>query len=129
MNSQEIFDTVVWHLFNQGKRAQDDKFVNCISDDGAMCPVGFLIGEDYFPELEHNRTLKWLIDNYTDMFPKWFIENKELISELQSTHDKQRNWEDIDIMKKSLESIALNYNLNINALQEYTSFGNGDITW
>lgn len=126
MSPQEIFDVSAIHLFVQGKRAQDEKFVNCISDDGSMCPVGLLIGEDYFPELESNRTLRWLIENHTDMFPDWFIENVGLISGLQSIHDKQRNWEDIDIMKSSLESLAEEYNLKTYILDDFEKFGNGE---
>ena len=127
MKAQDILNKVVNHLFAQGKRAETNNVVSCIADDGAMCPVGLLIGEDYFPELEQNKTLRWLVNNHTDMFPEWFIENLELICELQAIHDKQHNWSNVEVMKRSLENLASSHNLKV-YLKDHESFGTNEIS-
>jgi len=114
MKPQEIFDKVVTHLINQGKRSMDDKYCRYHSDDGLMCAVGVLIPkESYFPEIDKgNKTIKSLVNEYEDRFPEWMSENLGLLCELQSVHDRQYLWENGKKMLDTLTSVAESYGIS-----------------
>lgn len=115
MTPQEIFDTVSYHLFKQGKRAVDSHFCRYFNKiDGLKCAVGILIPDNvYFSEIDQgNQTIRNLINKYKNKFPDWMIENVALISELQSVHDKQFNWEKSANMLKALKDVADRYKLS-----------------
>ncbi len=135
MTPQEIYDKVVSHLATQGKRSVDDKYCRYHGDDGSMCAVGVLIPkEDYFPEIDQgNRSIKNLIQQYTDKFPEWMSENLGLLSELQSVHDRQYLWQNGRKMLDTLTDVAEAYgvspailnNLNFDFEQEKEEPSNG----
>jgi hypothetical protein len=121
MKPQEIFDTVSKHLFDQGKRSLDNIHCRYYADDGLKCAVGILIPEDqYFEDMDKgNKSIKRLLLEYADKFPKWMHENVELLCDLQNAHDKWYNWEHQDIMEKSLEDIAKNHKLSAKKLETF----------
>jgi hypothetical protein len=120
MTPQDIFDRVVSHLTEQGKRSMDERHCRYHNDDGLMCAVGVLIPkEDYFPEIDKgNKTIKSLIVEYAGRFPEWMEENLGLLSELQSVHDRQYLWENGNKMFETLESIAERYGVSSNILNK-----------
>lgn len=105
MNKQEIFDTVVNHLRQQGKRAYNDSEQMCMyrGPDGTKCAAGvFITDEEYRPDLE-GKTITALITSgpFSDKYylPKLAAligEHQELVSALQSVHDQVavEHWED-----------------------------------
>ena len=118
MTPQEIFDVVSEHLFLQGKRSVDKTHCRYHSDDGLKCAVGVLIPEISFI-LEYdqgNKPIKSLLVSYPLNFPDWMHDNVELLSHLQSVHDRTINWEKSDNMIKSLTEVAEYYNLSSSKL-------------
>jgi hypothetical protein len=91
MTPQEIFDTVIAHLLQQGKQSKSDV---CLyrSDDGLKCAIGALIPDsEYDPDMEcsivhpfyysHPTTIQsWAQSNYPN--------DLKLLNRLQRLHDK-----------------------------------------
>lgn len=106
MNKQEIFDTVVNHLRQQGKRAYNDSEQMCMyrGPDGTKCAAGvFITDEEYRPDLE-GKTITALITSgpFSDKYylPKLAAligKYPELVLSLQSVHDQAsvENWENM----------------------------------
>lgn len=124
MQAQDIFNAVVKHLFEQGKRSVDERHCRYHSEDGLKCSVGILVPMDaYFEEMDQgNRTIKALITEYPDKFPEWMVENLGLLSELQCVHDRHYNWEDPENMRKALKKTAEAYKLNDRILDYVDDF-------
>ena len=120
MNPQEIFDTVTIHLFKQGERSVDKHYCRYHNKDGLKCAIGALVSkEDYFPQMdEGNLSIKSLIDINKDKFPDWMKENLGLLLDLQSVHDRQYNWENLDNLYDSLVDVAIKYELSPEILDE-----------
>lgn len=126
MKDQKIFDTVVTHLYSQGKRSVSKTSCLYWGEDGSKCAAGALITEDfYFPELEANRTISYHVKENPDKFPDWFLDNLGLIQELQTVHDRTYNWEHPNNLHNSLVEVALKYNLSPDIL-ENMSFSKKD---
>lgn len=93
MTDQEIFDTVVSHLLQQGKPASDGDYCVYRTTDGLKCAIGVLIPDDeYIPTMEgcplsddipDSEINKWVASNYPNQF--------ELLVALQTLHDKGPN--------------------------------------
>jgi len=95
MNKQEVFDTVVNHLRQQGKKAFDQRLGRCLyrTEDGLKCAVGCLIPDNEYSRMMENRshlnvdspTLQKIIDQG----------NYELLISLQRVHDalNAQEWE------------------------------------
>jgi len=91
MTSQEIFDTVIAHLLQQGKQSKSSV---CLyrSDDGSKCAVGALI-----PDSEYDPAMEFSIveDRYTpepaSAIQCWAQSNYpndlKLLNRLQKLHD------------------------------------------
>lgn len=89
MAPQEIFDTVVRHLAQQGTQSVSKDVILCAyrGVGGRKCAAGVLIpDESYVPAMEgmkaRNLPLKFDL-------PEWFIENVSLIQGLQIAHDRE----------------------------------------
>jgi hypothetical protein len=92
MTSQEIFDTVVAHLLQQGKQSKSESDI-CLyrSDDGLKCAIGALIPDsDYVSDMEAavvypsycspSTTIQsWAQSNYPN--------DLKLLNRLQKLHD------------------------------------------
>lgn len=101
MNAQEIYDTVVKHLFAQGKPAYGDYDENdtfsgsgCAYRTGELkCSIGCLIPDEaYRNDMEQRSLADILADNrYT--LPVYLSDNLLLLNKLQNAHDNRLNWE------------------------------------
>lgn len=96
MTNQEIFDTVVQHLRQQGRKATtwDGRCRYCINngDKVLKCAAGALI-----PDSEYTTSIEGRIVHYNDYFLARFDLNQiSLIKRLQEIHDYQgvSFWED-----------------------------------
>jgi hypothetical protein len=124
MNQQEIFDKVASHLITQGVQAtyrphpkQREAYSNCAyrGDNGTMCAAGCLIpDEEYNPEFEG---LDWgEVGVEIPSLASLTFEDHDLISSLQSVHDNESNWHNIDILKEKLRNVAHMYTLSSDIL-------------
>jgi hypothetical protein len=109
MTPQEIFDKVASHLLTQNKRSIKDGTCVYRGPDNTSCAVGCLIPDDiYVPEMEH-KNVELLLKTFEHKLPKYFLENKALLSELQECHDSfstpPEKWYD------TLKSIAHEFDL------------------
>lgn len=123
MTDQEVFDKVVWHLIGQGEKSQrlSMKYGTPMcayrGADGAKCAAGCLIDDsEYIESLEG---VNWgsLVEG--GMVP---TAHRELIDDLQSTHDKYNpvDW------PRQLAEVAWDYGLSesaIYAAQKHKSEG------
>jgi hypothetical protein len=112
---QEIFDTVVTHLFTQGKAAQDeDETCFYRAPDGCKCAVGALIPDELYDEtMEYNTWIHFSEAEDRDRpdMKKVFEflggeETYELISDLQRTHDRSDNWASSEKLRNVLLKVA-----------------------
>lgn len=110
MNTQEVVETVVKHLFEQGCRAGEMR-PNSASDgehffcryrdpEGRMCAAGKMIrNEDYIEEMEGNDIISVI-----DMYGLDYLEpHGAALARLQSTHDTENYWNDTDKMKGAVK--------------------------
>jgi hypothetical protein len=67
---------------------------------------------------EGNKSIKTLIEKYDDKFPDWMKENMGLLLELQSVHDRNHNWENMDNLYNSLVDVAAKYDVSPEILDE-----------
>ena len=101
MLAQEIYDTVVKHLFAQGKPAfgyySEEKTVGesgCAYRTGELkCAVGCLIPDDVYRSDMENQSVKNLVNHSEFMVPSYFGGHIPLLNKLQTVHDSSRNWE------------------------------------
>lgn len=116
MNSQTIFDTVVRHLWAQGKQAADDNG-SCLyrGPNGTKCAVGILIPDDkYLPRMDQGRGLVNVLDEAG--IP---AEHYALLLGLQRVHDKNGSWcasGPNENMVSALAEVARVFNLNTDVL-------------
>lgn len=88
MTAQQIFDKVCEHLAKQGCRAVLENGVACEyrMPDGRMCAVGVLIPKRVSSRLLIG-TSDALIEDHSDVLPKYFQTHRDLLRQLQVTHD------------------------------------------
>src|ERR1700723_4178090 len=115
MDSQEVFDTIVSHLRQQGCVAQDEFSGMCRyrTDDGKKCAVGVLIPDElYSPKME-SQTYTQLVNNIDT--PQELVvrlsEHGNLLIRMQKVHDKSttNQWE--FEFRKVANDFHLQYNL------------------
>lgn len=119
MNAQEVFDKVVNHLRQQGKKSQGlvsssrnagDTFCMYRNPEGLKCAVGALIEEDeYSPSFELHLLCELLRMELPDSLRERLAGNYNLIVELQEIHDHSsvEYWE--NAFKRLAEHENLNY--------------------
>jgi len=134
MNRQEIFDTVVRHLFMQGRPAREYELAMCCyrlldGDVVLKCAVGCLIpDEDYRVEME-SKVVAALLDPPEGgvkrfKLPDYFREHYLLLEKLQMAHDARANYGagtglfNLPMLYEELEVIAFEEELNANVLEE-----------
>lgn len=96
-NSQEVYDTVVQHLYAQGGKSYGDfpddagakGSSGCLyrSPDGRKCAVGALIPDDIYEEAMEGLSITGLVSNYERVLPSAITANHELLGMLQESHD------------------------------------------
>lgn len=99
MLAQEVYDTVVQHLFAQGKPAygyySEEETVGdsgCAYRVGELkCAVGCLIPDNVYRRDMENQSVKNLVDHW--VVPPYFEYHIPLLNKLQTVHDSSRNWE------------------------------------
>ena len=99
MHKQEIFDTIVAHLRNQGKKAANGSTVEgrgqlqCKyrSDDGLKCAVGYLIPDDRYAKEMEGQDPFGLAFMYPDAMAKALGEKEMEIWRESMSHDEQRS--------------------------------------
>lgn len=123
MTRQEIFDTVVRHLYSMPHRAMLKGNCAYRSDDGLKCAVGCLIPDEiYDPKMETFDILRLMVEWET--LPAFFCsENIGLLIKLQSAHDFTANWKSnsggpSEAMARELTEVATRYGLSPAVLHE-----------
>ena len=94
--AQQIFDTVVRHLRQQGAKSSDE--MHCLYRDpnGRKCALGCLIDEaHYVRTMEYNSLTKLLETQILGDLKLEFQAHKNLLIDLQDTHDnlEVEKWE------------------------------------
>lgn len=107
--AQDVFDQVVAHLRQQGKKSATADGESCQyrSFDGLKCAAGCLVSDDeYNSEMEG---LRWNLLAQTGFVP---IAHVSLIKALQSVHDDthESRWE------SSLREVALAFHLKYQSI-------------
>jgi hypothetical protein len=114
MNAQEIFDTVVTHLYTQGKQAGNGEG-GCLyrTDEGLKCAVGCLIPYDQYHHSMEGRT----VESLQSLLPPYLLPHQSLLTNLQGVHDAPSSWTDADVMVGSLRRIAWKEGLSDKVLE------------
>ena len=126
LTDQEIFDKVLVHLREQGKRATLEK-AGCAyrGDKGAMCAIGCLIPDHLYDPRIENRTIDSInIESGLDVFHDILFraglhgdaKRYLLLSHLQHAHDFALG-HSLDVWELEMQRIADQYSLT------YTEFG------
>jgi hypothetical protein len=122
--NQTLFDTVVRHLWAQGKRVHLNGNCKYRAPGGLKCAVGCLIPDDKYTADMDNPT-----DNGLEtVMPKAGISMRHefLLAELQIAHDVADHWNSSNTAPLSslavrLARIANEFNLRTNVLQEVSA--------
>ena len=113
MNAQEIYETVVNHLRQQGERSVGPDGT-CLyrSGNGLKCAIGILISDEvYKPEMEEKDLLVLLDQDTINLGPvrEELTKHFSMLKEFQKAHDCSypSNWE--EDFKKIAKLFALQY--------------------
>jgi hypothetical protein len=90
MTKQDIFDTVVHHLFKQGKKARGcDHLCSYRGDDKTSCAVGCLVPDNLYTEKMEGRGVIHLfcMEDFKAIADHLGEDNKQLLYSLQRVHD------------------------------------------
>lgn len=115
MNPQEIFDTVVKHLREQGGPAHDNESCAYRAPDGRKCAVGCLIPDYLYHKSMEGLNLNQLMSKSSFRLPAFFKgeKNRALMKNLQEVHDFEFNDEQgFGGIVSSLVELAKDFNLN-----------------
>lgn len=113
MTRQEIFDTVVTHLFTQGVQSASVSGDRCFyrGPNGTMCAVGCLIPDEEYEEDFEMRTVLSLYmflrnTGKAEKTREILGENEYLLADLQQVHDETGNWKTSGRMWRALRDVA-----------------------
>ncbi len=116
MTNQEVFSTVVKHLYEQGARAVFSETGSCAyrGERGRKCAIGRLIPDDeYVREMEH-KSVQTIVDEFKVSTLQGV--NVDLLFNLQEAHDKIPHWGvsgPTPLMSEELGWIADYYHLDM----------------
>ena len=130
MTPQEIFDTVVTHLFTQGHASKEnDEYGMCLykAPNGDMCAVGCLIKDYYVPEMDQDfegmgTNMNSLLKRFGEILPSWVKDNVSLLVNLQDIHDNNEYWLSVDDMKTELRYVAKQFDIDSTILRQFNEF-------
>lgn len=118
MKPQEIFDTVVTGLFEQGGPSMD-KYGACMyrGCNGRKCAAGWLIPDDlYDPSIEGNSAER-VLPLMFGKAPAWTYENLPLIAKMQTCHDVAADLgSDLECMRSRFLVVAGEFDLDPSAV-------------
>jgi hypothetical protein len=106
MSAQVIFDKVVAHLRQQGRKAlRAEGGCAYRTPEGLKCAVGCLISDEEYSQEMEGHTIDWL--NATGMLPSHLTSHYNLLMALQWVHDchDAAHWE------LGLQQVAKNHKL------------------
>lgn len=116
MTPQEIFDKAVKHVLMMPDRAVNPKTGACKyrTEDGRSCIVGGIMPKKTYRKWMDNGD-QTAIDNLMKAngphFPKWMRDNVNLLSRLQTVHDRETNWPHYRL-KHRLTEVAADFGLD-----------------
>lgn len=120
MTEQEAFDTVVRHLFAQGRQSASGAPPNenkCLyrGPGGAKCAVGCLIPDRLYDPAMEDKNSEELVHG---AFPSlgFLAPLSGILYDLQWVHDSDENWKDAARMKRALRRVAVRRGLSAAAL-------------
>ena len=127
MNMQEIFDTVVTHLYTQKKRAYDMEF-GCAyrTKDGLKCAAGVLIPDELYSSDMERKPFSILVSKFESLQTIFDIKDTKIlgmIQHLQDAHDMRYHWSKDgpnEDMKKCLKTLVDIFHLDDKVLNEMT---------
>jgi hypothetical protein len=116
MEQQEIFETVARHLFSQGERALDPAG-QCAyrGKKGMKCAVGCLISDADYSESMEGYNVNDLVDGA--LLPSNLVPHAYMLNRLQRLHDNDAAWFSTEAMRRELNRIAQDFQLNTAFLQ------------
>lgn len=106
MDYQSTLETVVRHLFAQGRKAGDSKNCYYRAPDGTKCAVGILIPDDqYDPRMDRdNETISMIAVKFSEKpFFKSIREHMSFLTDLQNIHDNDAHWISTSAMKNAVK--------------------------
>jgi len=103
MNTQQVFNRVVTHLYTQKRRSYGDLpesenvgYNGCLyrGPDNTKCAVGiFIPDQNYTTEMEGKGATE-LFETFGDRLPKYLANSVPLLESLQQVHDNMADLED-----------------------------------
>lgn len=123
MDAQEIFDTAVKHMAEQGQpggrlNEYNDFVCEYRGNGNSRCAVGIFIPDDvYTANMEGTDVLR-LLEDYGEALPSWMSDNLDLLRDLQSAHDSMSNWYRPASMRAALLKVAEQHGLNPDVIYE-----------
>jgi hypothetical protein len=123
MNAQEIFDTAVKHMADQGQpggrlNEYNDFVCEYRGNGNSRCAVGIFIPDGtYEANMEGNDVLR-LLEDYGDALPSWMSYHINLLRDLQSAHDSMSNWYSPQLMRRALLEVADRHDLKSDVIYE-----------
>lgn len=112
---QEIYDTSMTHLANQGVRSLENPCdPTCLyrGPNGTKCAIGCLIADELYDLAIESKSVGNLIDQWPHMLPN--IDGNDvgtmgLLRALQSFHDRAATWYSPVIFRADARAIAADY--------------------
>ena len=123
MNAQEIFDTAVKHMAEQGQPGGSLNEYNDFSCEyrgsgNSRCAVGLFIPDDVYEAGMEGNDARYLLETYGDVLPSWMSHNLGLLRDLQSAHDSMSNWYSPHLMRRALLAVADRHDLTPDVIYE-----------
>lgn len=114
MKAQEIFDTVLTKLREQGKASMDGGLCFYRNYDGSCCAVGHLLTDEEYDAAWEGKTVAGLInEGYGDKpFPQRLSDHPDLLMSLQLAHDSHLGEYGMESWEERMEDIAIEHGLN-----------------
>lgn len=107
---QEIFETIVKHLFSQGERSTvllpNRSEYSCAyrGANGHKCAVGIVIPDDlYDPEME-GLCVDVIISDHKEL--KFLKPHLAVLSELQLVHDFDKSWKTSETLRQRIREVV-----------------------
>lgn len=114
MTQQEIFDTVLFNLREQGRASMNGTDCMYRGGNGAKCAVGWLIpDEHYSEELEDINVMgEWVQLTLQHAGIEITPSTLSLLSDMQRAHDKVLAHDGVQNWEARMRGIALDYDLH-----------------
>ncbi len=111
--TQAVFETVVRHLFAQGKQAMVRGSCKYRTSDGLMCAMGVLIPADLYNLDMEGMTASMMFEAYDQLGEQYDSQQKHLITDLQWAHDEETNWNSSESLTNALIEVGIQHGLSV----------------